>query len=98
MKDKIIIHVIPEIRDLVPAYITHRKSDIPVIRGLLDSGNFEQIQSMGHKMKGGGNLYGLAQVSAMGDKIEKAAPGKDKVSIEEALAVLEDYLDRLEVQ
>ena len=97
LADKIVIHINPEVLDLVPGYINNRKNDLPVIKQYLENNAFEEIRTMGHKMKGGGNLYGLEQVTLMGDKIEKAAIALDKKPIEEALAVLEDYLNRVEV-
>ena len=97
LKEKIIIHIKPEIMDLVPEYIKHRKQDLVSIRGFLAQDQLGEIKTLGHRMKGVGKLYGMDQVTIMGDKIEKAAIIGNKTSIEEALAVLEDFFERLEV-
>jgi len=97
MEDKIIIRVAPEIMDLVPDYISHRKRDIAAMRVFLIEDKFEDIKTLGHKFKGVGKLYSMEQVTLMGDKIEKAAIAMDKMLIAEALAVLEDYFERVEV-
>ena len=97
MKDKIIIHVNPDILDLVPGYISHRKNDLPVIREHLVNNRFEEIRVIGHKMKGGGKLYNLELVTILGDKIENASIETNKPLIEKAVAELEDYLERVEV-
>ena len=98
MKEKIIIYVKPEIADLVPGYIVNRKKDVAAMKGFVKEGRFEEIKTMGHKMKGGGKLYSMELVTALGDKIEKAAITMDRGQIEEALAVLEDYFERVEVE
>jgi hypothetical protein len=97
MKEKIVIHISPEVIDLVPGYISHRLSDIPLIREHLNNGRFEEIKVMGHKMKGGGGLYNMDQVTILGDKIEKAAIAKESAVIEEAVGLLEEYLNSIEV-
>ena len=97
MGEKIIIRVKPEIFDLVPGYITHRKKDLADIKVFISQDRFDEIRAIGHKMKGVGKLYNMDQVTDMGDKLERAAVEKDKKSITEALAVLEDYFERVEV-
>ena len=98
MSDKIIVRVKPEIKDLVPGYISHRKSDVVAMKDLLKQGKFDELKVLGHKMKGGGKLYDLDQVTILGDKIEKASIVKDSAPIAEALEILGDYLDRVEVE
>jgi len=92
-----VIQVKPEIADLVPGYISNRKKDVEDMKWFVKEGRFEEIKTMGHKMKGGGKLYSMELVTVLGDKIEKAAIAMDKAPIEEALAVLEDYFERVEV-
>jgi Hpt domain len=98
LSEKIIIHPKPEIIDLVQPYINNRKKDIVVMKELLKQDKIDEIKVLGHKMKGGGKLYGMEPVTALGDRIEKAAIAVDKAEIGEALGILEDYLARVNVE
>jgi hypothetical protein len=98
LSDKIIIHINPEIKDLVPVYISNRKKDVANMKEFLKQNRLIEIKTLGHNMKGGGKLYGMDIVTILGGKIEEAAIVNDKSVIEETLRVLEDYFERVEVE
>ena len=70
-----------ELKVLVPRYLVEREQDLAVIPGLLDSGSFDGIRTIGHNMKGGGVAYGLPEISSIGVQMEQAAVTGDRAAI-----------------
>jgi HPt (histidine-containing phosphotransfer) domain-containing protein len=95
--EKIVIKVDPEIADLIPGFLQNRQKDIENIMSYLKEGNFEQIERLGHSMKGSGAGYGFDGISEIGKSIEIAGKGKDVEGIKKGIEDLKDYLDRIEI-
>ncbi len=96
-ENKVYVYIDEDLVDLIPGYMANRKKDIETILKALTKGDFEQIQLIGHSMKGNGSGYGFDQISEIGYVIEMAAKNKDKVAIEQQLRALEDYLNKVVV-
>lgn len=96
-RGKIVIKVDPEIADLIPGFLNNRKKDIQDLESCLEVGNFEQIERLGHSMKGSGAGYGFDGISEIGKSIEIAGKEKDVKAIKEKIEDLRDYLDRVEI-
>ncbi len=95
--EKIVVKVDPEIADLIPGFLNNRKKDIKDLESYLEAGNFEQIERLGHGMKGSGAGYGFDRISEIGKSIEIAGKGKDIGGIKKGIENLKDYLDRVEI-
>jgi HPt (histidine-containing phosphotransfer) domain-containing protein len=93
--EKIIAHVDPDLRDLIPGYLENRQKDITSIKNALKAEDFARIRVLGHSMKGSGGGYGFMPVSKVGASIEIAAKNKDPDSIKNHLAELSDFLERV---
>jgi HPt (histidine-containing phosphotransfer) domain-containing protein len=93
--DKIIIKVDPDIADLIPGFLENREKDIEKMEDYLNSGNYEEIERLGHSMKGSGAGYGFDGISEIGGSIEIAGKEKDIEAIKEAIQKLRNYLDRV---
>jgi len=93
--DKIIIKVDPDIADLIPGFLENREKDIEKMEDYLNSGNYEEIERLGHSMKGSGAGYGFDGISEIGRSIEIAGKEKDIEAIKEAIQKLRNYLDRV---
>lgn len=94
---KIVVKVDPEIADLIPGFLNNRKKDIKDMESCLEAGNFEQIERLGHSMKGSGAGYGFEGISEIGKSIEIAGREKDMENIKKGIEYLKDYLDRVEI-
>ena len=92
---KIIAHVDPDLRDLIPGYLKNRQKDITTIKKALKAADFAKIRVLGHSMKGSGGGYGFMQVSKIGATIEMGAKNKDPDSIKNHLAELSDFPKRV---
>jgi PAS domain S-box-containing protein len=84
------------LRPIVPAYIEARRRDIAALLAALDDGDYEQIRTVGHKMRGSGAGYGFPEITAMGEHLELAAESRDAGKARNQVAGLAEYLDVLE--
>ncbi|MBV8553476.1 MAG: response regulator [Acidobacteriaceae bacterium] len=80
----------------LPRYLEGRRNDIQVLSMALERADYEKIGSIGHKMHGSGGGYGLDEITAIGKRLELAADRQNKEEIEEQIAQLSRYLDRIE--
>lgn len=94
---KFIIEIDSEIKDIVPGFLENRKKDLTTISVALDSGDYTQIQIIGHKMKGSSGGYGFDGLGAIGSVLEALAKIKDSPGIKKQLLAMEDYLANVEV-
>jgi CheY-like chemotaxis protein len=94
---KIKVTVDPDLADLIPGYIEKRRLDIEKLAGLLAAEKFDDMRSVGHKIKGSGGGYGFTGLSEIGAQLEIAAKASDASAFQTALDRLKDYLQRLEI-
>jgi HPt (histidine-containing phosphotransfer) domain-containing protein len=96
-EEKIIVHVDPDIADLIPGFLENRHKDIKTMGEALTQGDFETIQVLGHSMKGAGGSYGFDAITDIGKSLEQAAKDKDAEGIQRSVGELAAYLDCVEV-
>ncbi len=85
------------LRSIVPAYLESRRRDIVTVLAAVDAGNFEQIRTIGHKMRGSGTGYGFPEITAIGQRLELAAERRDAKDTRERVAELSAHLDALKL-
>ncbi|MFC1859205.1 Hpt domain-containing protein [Thermodesulfobacteriota bacterium] len=95
--DKILVHVDPELRELVPGYLENRRKDVDFFREALEMADFESIRAKGHDLKGSGGGYGFNGVTEIGGWIEKAAKEKNSRAIREQINNLSAYLGKITI-
>ena len=93
--EKIIAHVDPDLRDLIPGYLENRLRDLTTIKNTLKAADFAKIRVLGHSMRGSGGGYGFMPISNIGEAIEKAAKNKYRDPIKNHLTELSDFLERV---
>jgi HPt (histidine-containing phosphotransfer) domain-containing protein len=94
---KIIVHVDPEITDLVPGFLDNRRKDTASIVEAVTRGDFETVRILGHSMKGSGGTYGFDPITDIGRQLEQAALAKNADEIKTLIAELTAYLDDVTV-
>jgi HPt (histidine-containing phosphotransfer) domain-containing protein len=95
--EKIIVHVDPDLEELIPGYLSNRKKDIAAIRDALVNKDLDRIRIIGHSMKGSGRGYGFEAITEIGMLIEVAAKESRHEDIIPLITRLEDYLTRIEI-
>jgi hypothetical protein len=97
---KFIAQIDPELCDLVPEFLAHKRSDADAILSSISAKqiDFEALCGIGHKLKGEGGSYGLNTISFYGAKIEQAARDHDIEAIRCSAKELAAYLDCLQIE
>lgn len=62
---------------LMPGFLKTRGEDMNKLRAAVAQENFDQIGSLGHKMKGSSASYGFKEASELSLRLERAAKAKD---------------------
>lgn len=97
MADPIKVEVPKALEDLIPNYLEGvRKSASEMAEHQL-KGDYETTRAMGHKLKGSGGGYGFDKISELGKSIEDSSKAGDGESVKNAIAMLQDFLQRVEV-
>jgi hypothetical protein len=96
-KEKILVHVDPDLMDLIPEYLENMKGNIRSILNALEKGDYETIRILGHSMKGSGGGYGFDPITQIGRFIEEAAKDTNPAGIRQGVSDLASYLKRVEV-
>ena len=96
-KEKIVVHIDPDIEELIPRFLDGRHKDVTTIEDLLKAGEYKKIRTIGHSLKGNGAGYGFDKLSEIGHAIELAAQEQNQEHIEQSLVVIKDYLSRIEI-
>jgi CheY-like chemotaxis protein len=91
------ITIDPDLEDLVPGYLEKRRKDIERFRECLDEKDFDELRSMGHKVKGSGGGYGFNGLSIIGADIENAAKLSDENAMKQHLEQYEAYIKGVKV-
>ena len=84
-----------DLKDLIPAFMENRQADITALQENLSQGNYEKIKEIGHILKGSGGGYGFDEISRIGADLEKGAGAADEKLLEELIAELKEYLERI---
>ena len=95
--DTITVEIDSEVQSIVPEFLASRKKDCRLIDSLLNTDSFNEIRTLGHRMKGAGGSYGFDDISELGEVIENAALAGDKRTIGSAVLRLSNYLERVTV-
>lgn len=94
--NKIIVHIDPDIAELIPGFLQNRRNDVVTIRKLLEARDFKAIRIIGHSMKGAGGGYGFDPITEYGAAIESSALADEPEGITAAVAQLDAYLGLVE--
>ena len=94
---KIIVHVDPDLADLIPGYLANRKKDIAAIHEAVEKKDLDTVRILGHSMKGSGGGYGFQIITDIGMLLEKAAQEGRNDGIRMQMERLEDYLRQIEI-
>ena len=96
--EKIVVHVDPDLEELIPGFLLRRREDIGAITDALQKEDYETARILGHSMKGSGGGYGFDFITDVGRSIEQAAKEKNKSEIRKQTDALLLYLGRIEIK
>lgn len=67
------LEISKELEDILPLFLDTVTKNIAAIHVALQTGDFETVRTLGHRMKGAGGGYGFHRVTELGREIEMAA-------------------------
>jgi DNA-binding response OmpR family regulator len=80
------------LRQRLLGYLDRRRQDLAQLREALGSGDFEEIQRIGHKLSRTGRSFGFPRLGEAADDLSSAAATRDAASVESALRRLADVV------
>jgi HPt (histidine-containing phosphotransfer) domain-containing protein len=83
--------------DLIPQYLANRRKELDALDSAIAQGDFDLIQSIGHKLKGNAGSYGFDALTTLGDSFEQAGKNRDLDSAKNCLVQYSQYLDNVYV-
>ncbi|NGZ08640.1 MAG: Hpt domain-containing protein [Nitrospira sp. LK70] len=86
-----------DLESIVPIFLDNRRKDVRTLRDALAMQDFRTVQTLGHRMKGDGGGFGFDRISEIGAAMERAGKLQDRLTIEQHIVQLEDFLKRVTV-
>jgi HPt (histidine-containing phosphotransfer) domain-containing protein len=71
--------------EILSRYMERRKKDLESCLFNFESENFQELEKVGHQLKGNGLTFGHPDLSSIGSHLEVAAAAQDQKEIELAL-------------
>ncbi len=93
-----VVEVEEGMEDVVPGYLEKRRAEIAVYQAAVESGDFDTVRNLGHKMKGTGTGYGFPLLTEIGGVLEQAAKAGETERIRESLRRLKDYVESVDLK
>ena len=98
IKKEILVQVDSRIEKLIPQFLAIQNADVESMKRAFQKFDYEQLQHLGHKMKGSCGGYGFHELGRMGAKIEMLAVAKNPEVMTEQIAALQLYLSTVKIQ
>ena len=95
---KIVVQIDEEIKEIIPNFLEGREKDINLFKVAIDAEDFDQLESIGHKLKGNAGSYGFHKMSEYGAGIEIAAKSKELAKIKSLVGEFEEHFENIEIE
>ena len=92
-----VVRVDPYMAQHIPRFLENRRAEIETLRDATREGRFGIVRSMGHKLKGSGGTFGFDSLSALGDRLERAAGDEDANGMLRIIEEIAWYLEHVHV-
>ncbi len=97
INDRILITPDPDLADEAVWYKGKLVEYLHAARQAVNTQDIQSVQTIGHRMKGSAESFGFDQAGEIGKTLELNAKNNDVHAIEQALALLADYLDKVKI-
>jgi HPt (histidine-containing phosphotransfer) domain-containing protein len=87
-----------DLRELIPVFLENSQKAFQSLIQAIAAADFEMVRLIGHRMKGSGNSYGFAPISAIGMEIEETAKRNDKTELIRLAAKYRHYLANVKIR
>ncbi|MBI4825762.1 MAG: response regulator [Nitrospirae bacterium] len=93
-----VVYIDPDLQDLIPDFMNSMKKEVEKIGAMLSKNDLNEIQRIGHSLKGTGGSYGFNEITDIGKEMEEAAKNSDKEAIIKLNSRLDNYLSTVKIQ
>lgn len=76
-------------------YRERRKRDLDECKAFLEHEKFNDIEKVGHQLKGNGATFGYPELSLLGKNLEVAARSHNHEALQKILKALSEWVDDL---
>ncbi len=97
MSEKNKVYVDKDLKELIPMFLENRSQNINELRELMEEKKFDEIENLGHKIKGSGGGYGFDRVTDLGRAIEKAAAEEKFDELQELIDEFSEHIEKVEI-
>jgi hypothetical protein len=97
MRERIRLQIEPRLRELGPGFLENRRRDLERMREALRAGDLAAIRDVGQNIRCFSRVYGLAELTTLGDEIHRAAEECSTLRILHLQGRLAEYLSRVEL-
>ncbi|HYG55504.1 MAG TPA: hypothetical protein VD965_09440 [Burkholderiales bacterium] len=91
------VKIDPSVKELMPSFISNRRRDLEAMRDALQAGDLEAIREVGRNIRCFSRVYGIDELTALGEDIHAAADEGSSLRILHLQRKLADYIERLEI-
>jgi len=78
--------------EILVKYIEHRKRDLEVCLTFVKNHQYNEIETIGHQIKGNGLTFGYPELSIIGKKLEEGAHSKNLEILRSTLKELSNWI------
>lgn len=82
------LDVSSEVRSLLPSFFAARQADYSKMLQALECKDFDEIDQLGHRLKGSGGSFGFPELSTIAELLENAARARDAEGCRDVLEAL----------
>ncbi len=97
MEKKETVIIDSDLKEIIPIFMENRESDIADLKKNIEANNYDEIEKIGHQLKGAGGSYGFDYITEIGKEIENIADNNNPTEIKQLINELETYLDVVEI-
>jgi len=83
---------------LIPSFLDNRRREVESLRHALQTGDFELVRHLGHRMRGVGGSYGFEYVTLLGRRLEQCGREGDADLLGELVSEYADYLSNVRIE
>lgn len=93
-----IVTIDSDLEEIVPSFLENRKKDLTQIKDFLAQSNWDNIESIAHKLAGNAGSYGFNELGHIGAALEDACKAGDVAAIHDYCAQYQSYMENLQVE
>ena len=86
----------PDIAEILGGFVGRLQEQLDAMRSALAFGNYEELRSLAHKLKGAGGSYGYPALSEKGRALENAAKNRSAAAAGPALDAVSTLIEAIQ--